>query len=126
MHNEWSGPSGSEPTEAEGIGSLLKAVIGELGVGEEKMAQAQAVLAWPEVAGPALAARSRALRVHHARLEVAVPSAVWRTQLSYVKADLVKRINERIGSPTIKDIRLVSKATEDPVPPGSDHRATGN
>ena len=38
-----------EPSEAEGIGSLLKAVIGDLGV-EEKMAQAQAVLTWPEVA----------------------------------------------------------------------------
>ena len=111
-----------EPSEAEGIGSLLKAVIGDLGV-EEKMAQAQAVLTWPEVAGPELASRSRALRVHHARLEVAVPSAVWRTQLSFVKADLVKRINERIGSATIKDIRLVSKpTTEDPLPRGTDHK----
>ena len=73
-----------------------------------------------EVAGPELASRSRALRVHHARLEVAVPSSVWRTQVSFVKADLVKRINEHIGSPTIKDIRLVSKpATEDPFPQGS-------
>ena len=107
-----------EPSEAEGIGSLLKAVIGDLGV-EEKMAQAQAVLTWPEGAGPELASRSRALRVHKARLEVAVPSGVWRTQLSFVKADLVKRINERIGLPIIKDIRLVSKpATEDPLPRG--------
>jgi hypothetical protein len=97
-----------EPSEAEGIGSLLRGVIGDLGV-EKKMAQAQAVLSWPEVAGPALAARSQALRVHHAHLEVAVPSAVWRTQLSFVKDDLVRRINERIGSPTIKSIRLVSK-----------------
>ena len=109
-----------ESSEVEGIGSLLKVVIDDLGV-EEKMARAQVVLSWPEVAGPELASRSRALRVHHARLEVAVPSAVWRTQVSFVKADLVKRINERIGSPTIKDIRLVSRpATEDPFPQGSD------
>ncbi len=111
-------PSEAE-AEAEGIGSLLKAVIGDLGV-EEKMAQAQAVLTWPEVAGPELASRSRALRVHHARLEVAVPSAVWRAQLSFVKGDLVRRMNERIGSPTIKDIRLVSQpAIENPFPRGT-------
>lgn len=110
----------TESSEAERIGSLLEAVIGDLGV-KDKVAQAQAVLTWPEVAGPELASRSRAVRVHHARLEVAVPSAVWRTQVSFVKADLVKRINERIGSPTIKDILLVSRpATEDPFPQGSD------
>ena len=104
--------------EPEGIGSLLRAVIGDLGV-EEKMAQAQAVLIWPEVAGPALAERSRALRVRHDRLEVAVPSAVWRTQLSFVKADLVRRINERVGSETVKDLRLVSEpAAGDPHPQG--------
>ena len=110
--------------EPENIGSLLRAVIGDLGVGE-KIAQAQAVLIWPEIAGPALAQRSRALRVRHARLEIAVPSAVWRTQLSFVKADLVKRINERVGSETVKDLRLVSEpAARDPHPQESGRGTT--
>ena len=112
------------PSEAEGIGSLLTAVIGDLGVGEQ-LARAQAVLIWPEVAGPALAARSRAIRVRHARLEVAVPSAVWRAQLSFVKAELVKRINEHIGAETIRDLRLVNRpAADDPLPQRSVHGPT--
>jgi predicted nucleic acid-binding Zn ribbon protein len=105
--NSNSRPSEGTP-QATALDSLLGSLIAELGI-EGKLAECRAQLAWEEVAGPSLARHARALRVRNGRLEVAVPSAVWRSQLSFMQQDIILRLNELAGSPVIKELVLVNK-----------------
>ena len=66
-------------------------------------------MAWEEAVGPALTQQTRPLRVHNGRLEVAVPSAVWRSQLSFMQRDIVARLNELVGEPVIEELVLLNK-----------------
>ena len=90
------------------MGGLLEAVVADLGLGH-KLEECRARQAWEEAVGPALAAQSWPLRVHNGRMEVAVPSAVWRTQLSFMKKDIVDRINQLAGRDIIRDLILLNQ-----------------
>ena len=96
------------PRRPEALAALLEQAIGELGV-QDKLAACRAILAWPEIVGPALAERTRPLRVHAGRLEVAVPAAVWRTQLSFMQQDLTERLNHAAGAEVITGLVLLNR-----------------
>ncbi len=83
-------------------------MVADLGIAD-KLREYRARQAWYEAVGPPLAAHSRPLRVRQGRMEVAVPSAVWRTQLSLLKRDIVKRINAVVGADAIRELILVNE-----------------
>ena len=95
------------PTEerAEQLGGLLEALVADLGL-EHKLGEYRARQVWEEAVGPTLAAQSRSLKVRNGRMEVAVPSAVWRTQLSFMQKDIVDRINQLAGQKIIRELIL--------------------
>ena len=105
---------------------LLEGALEDLGAAG-KVRECQALLAWESVAGPQLARHARAVRVQRGRLQLAVPSAVWRTHLSFSKHQLVERINQRLGRRVIRDLVFVNGPIE--VRPGGatgkGHRADG-
>lgn len=94
---------------AESLQSLLEAAVAELGL-SEKLLEARILLAWDEVAGP-LASRARPLKIRHGKLEVAVASPAWRTQLSFVKQEIVDRLNARVGKKAIGELVLLNTRT---------------
>ena len=59
--------------------------------------------------GPTLAREARALRVENGRMEVAVASAVWRNQLSFMKQEIAARINELAGEEIVKELILMNR-----------------
>lgn len=106
------GKSGSTPEPRADAGletfdRLLDAALADLGLAD-KVQECRLLLAWEEVAG-ALAAHARPLRIRHSRLEVGVPSPVWRTQLNFVRKEIVERLNARAGRQVIKDLVLVNQ-----------------
>jgi predicted nucleic acid-binding Zn ribbon protein len=94
----------SRVAEAESLQSLLEAAVAELGL-SERLLETRILLAWDEAAGP-LASRARPLKVRHGKLEVAVASPVWRTQLNFVKQEIVARLNDRVGVQVIGELVL--------------------
>ena len=98
-------------TEPLALGGLLNGVLSELGLAE-KLRECRALQAWKEAAGPAVAARARPLRIRRGRLELAVPSAVWRTQLSFARADLICRVNELAGETVVREIVILNQPLE--------------
>jgi len=86
----------------------LGELLGELGV-EDKLAECQAQIAWEKAVGPSLARYARPLRVDKGCLEVAVPSAVWRSQLSFMQGDIVDRINREVGRTVVRELRLINR-----------------
>ena len=96
----------------EAIGELLGTALEELGI-EEKLMECQAILAWEKVAQPPLDHHAKPLRLLRGRLELAVPSPIWRTQLSFLKEDMKRRINSCVGSDVVLEIVLINS----PIPP---------
>lgn len=92
------------------VGDLLGSVLDELGV-SEKVNECRALLAWEHVAGSQLSERAKAVRVRHGRLELEVPSAVWRTHLSFSKQQLLTRLNDQLGCRIVRDLVFVNRQT---------------
>ena len=80
---------------------------------EQKLAECRVRMMWEQAVGPTLAQHARPLRMRRGNLEIAVPSAVWRTQLSFMQLEIVARINELMGSEVVKDLRLLNQYESD-------------
>jgi predicted nucleic acid-binding Zn ribbon protein len=63
--------------------------------------------------GPQIAGVTEAERVHDGVLHVATKSAPWASELNFHKADILRRLNERVGAragkPLISDIRFYNR-----------------
>ena len=66
----------------------------------------QPLLAWPMVCGPAVAARTRALAFAAGTLEVEVPDAAWRGQLSEFAPRYRELFRDALG-PLVERIEFV-------------------
>jgi predicted nucleic acid-binding Zn ribbon protein len=74
----------------------------------DKLLAAQpAVDLWPEIAGPKTAEHTRAVEVDGKTLVVVVDSPAWMAQLRFLKPQLIKKIDARIGKGLITDLRFV-------------------
>jgi predicted nucleic acid-binding Zn ribbon protein len=67
----------------------------------------RAVTEWPEAVGPRVARRARAVRCVEGALLVEVEGSAWLHELSLLKRDLARRLNERLGQPHVREIQLV-------------------
>ena len=96
------------PSPASSLNELLGSLLGDLGV-EDKIAECRAQLAWERAVGSSLARYAHPLRMHKGCLEVAVPSAVWRSQLSFMQSDIVARINDEVGREIVRELKLINR-----------------
>lgn len=71
--------------------------------------RARAVDVWAEVVGTAPARASMATACKDGVLFVAVKTSVWANELSLLKADIIKKLNRRLGRGTIVDIRFQAR-----------------
>ncbi len=60
---------------------------------------------WAEAAGPAIAAAARPVAEHEGVLTVLCTAAVWAAELDLLAAEIVARINARLGSETVHGLR---------------------
>lgn len=61
---------------------------------------------WDQAVGPAIAARTRPLRLVGGVLTVTVASGPWMQQLSFMKTELRDRINTTLGDDRVREIAL--------------------
>ena len=70
---------------------------------------------WDTVDGPAIAARAYPLRLQNQVLTIVVSSGPWMQQLSFMKRELVDKINVQLGSERVREVVLkVGKPLERP------------
>ena len=69
--------------------------------------QENAVSMWPDVVGKNISNISEATSVDKGVLFVNVKSATWKQELYMQKHEIINKINKKIGSKAIKEIRLV-------------------
>ena len=91
---------------AEPIGKILADVIRDLGL-SKKLSEQRAVVDWGDIVGARVAEHARALRVDSGRLFVEVDSPVWSQELTLMKREILRQINDRIGRKAIDNIHFV-------------------
>lgn len=84
----------------------LEQMLERLGIGD-RVREYEAVAVWPEVVGERIAEVARAARIRRGILVVEVASGPWRQELQMRKADIVGKLNARLGSATVKDIQFL-------------------
>ncbi len=85
------------------LGAVLGELIDKLGY-RDKVDQARAVDAWPELAGATIAQQTESIWIRDGQLFIKIPSAAWRHQLHLQREQWKARINEHIGRDVVKDV----------------------
>jgi hypothetical protein len=87
----------------------LSTVIGGIFAGTpigQRLKEARIWTLWDEAVGPTVASKARPVQFRDGILTVAVTSAPWLQQLSFMKRDLVTALNQSCGEEMVRDIFL--------------------
>ena len=87
----------------EAIGGILDRVLKNLEL-DKKIGEGQALILWPQIAGPKMAARTRAVRVVSGKLYVEAVSSTWVQECMMLRPQLKKKLNDQLGEEIIKEI----------------------
>ncbi|MEA3544603.1 MAG: DUF721 domain-containing protein [Thermodesulfobacteriota bacterium] len=90
---------------AERVGSLLKQLLGQPGIGEQ-ITRHQAWLVWDQLVGETIAARARPLKLRRGVLEIQVDHPVWMQQLQMMKPQILEKINAKCPNAGITGLYL--------------------
>lgn len=69
---------------------------------------------WKEVVGEAVAARTSPHAFGRGILTIRVHSAAWQNELTYMKRDLIAKLNAAVGRGAVKDIKIISGVSSRP------------
>ena len=90
----------------QSLGSILSALLKREGLAEAAEGW-RAVSDWAELAGPRLAGHSRAVSFRDGTLIVEVEGSAWMHELGFLRKELVRKVNQHLGSDAVRDVRLV-------------------
>jgi predicted nucleic acid-binding Zn ribbon protein len=85
---------------------------------EKRLEEAEIWRVWDETVGRQIASKARPSRFQDGVLTVTVNSAPWMQQLNFMKRDIARRLNERLGKDLVREIYLKAgrpAAAEQPV-----------
>ncbi len=101
--------------ELRPVGQSLQRLLSKWGL-ERQFAIRHALSAWEEIVGEPIARIARPLRLENATLWVAVRTHTWAQELTFHKATLLQRLNERVDNflhpegstePAFRNLRFV-------------------
>ena len=89
----------------QGVSDLLASVFG--GKPAARLLREIAIWqVWDEVVGPQVARRARPSSIRDGVLTVTVASGPWLQQLTFLKGEIITRLNEKIGDDLVREIYL--------------------
>ena len=74
---------------------------------EQSVLESEVEQAWPKVMGNLVTQLTRSVEVKNGTLYVRVNSAALKAQLFENRFELIKRLNDAVGAPVIKDCRIL-------------------
>jgi predicted nucleic acid-binding Zn ribbon protein len=89
----------------EGLGSLIAASLRGLDL-QKRVQEQSCLLVWDEVVGDQVADAAQPEFVRDGVLFVTTKSPVWANELTFYKADMIARLNKRVGGAVLKEIVL--------------------
>lgn len=61
---------------------------------------------WDSVVDERISRHAKPLRIKNGILTVTTSSSVWAQELRYVKEEILKKLNEKVGKNVVRDIRF--------------------
>jgi predicted nucleic acid-binding Zn ribbon protein len=92
------------------VADVLEGVLEEHGL-QDEVRQMGVVEAWPELVGEHVAAATHAKVVMGGALFVEVRTSAWLMELNMMKADFLRRVNERLPETPLERIVFVLAET---------------
>lgn len=90
----------------QSIGDILPSIIDKLGLAK-KVKETQIVTDWSKIVGETIAKHCRPVKLDKGYLTINVDSSPWLNELSrYSKGMILKKVKERLGSKSVRDIRF--------------------
>ena len=77
---------------------------------ENKIKEQTALLVWDEIVGKQVSAAAQPEFITDGRLFVTTKSPVWANELTFLKADMISRLNKRLGGKVVKEIVFKTSA----------------
>ena len=90
----------------ESISEALVDFLRQTGL-EQSVMDVQIEEVWPRVMGETVQRLTRRIEVHDGVLYVYVNSAALKTQLFENRFELIRKLNEAVGAPALKDCRIL-------------------
>ncbi len=88
------------------IGEVLVDFLRENGL-EQPILEQQVIDMWPQVMGRIVTEMTRSVEVKDGVLIVRVQSAALKAQLFENRFELVRKLNEAVGAPALRDCRIL-------------------
>ena len=88
------------------ISEALVSYLRESGL-EQSVLDVQIEQIWPQVMGATVAQLTRSIEVKNGLLVVHINSAALKAQLFENRFELIRKLNEAVGAPAIKDCRIL-------------------
>lgn len=86
--------------------TAIKEAVKETGI-EKALKQESAIFLWKEVVGKTVSTVTEAKKVENGILLIKTQSPTWRQELYMQKENILNKINRKIGSRAIKEIRFI-------------------
>jgi predicted nucleic acid-binding Zn ribbon protein len=88
------------------LNKILRTVLKNAGL-EKGVTQNTALIIWDSVVGKKIAEQTNPEKVKYGVLTVKASTPAWRQELLFKKQDILKKLNKKLGSKVIKDIRFL-------------------
>ena len=83
---------------------------------EKRLEEGKIWLVWEDAVGRQIAAKAQPASFRNGILSVAVVSAPWMQQLTFLKKGMMEKLNELIGHELVRDIYLKAGSPQSPAP----------
>lgn len=101
----WEPLPGRRDPEPARVSDSLDRLVRHLG-GSTTDVNTSLVRRWPELVGSNVGANSRPVRLRNGTLTVAVADPAWATQLRFLEATLVQRLQAELGAEAVSAIEV--------------------
>lgn len=71
--------------------------------------------AWQRAVGPKIAERTEPEAFRRGTLIVRTPSAAWQNELVFLRQDIIRKVNEALGTSMVKELKIVTGRVAGPV-----------
>ena len=90
------------------VSNIIEKVMKQLGL-TKRYNEQKAVLIWNNVVGERILKRTQPLYAQDGKLVVEVENSAWMNELSFLKTDIIAKLNKELGDWVIDDIIFLLK-----------------
>ncbi|GAB4338487.1 MAG: hypothetical protein Kow0037_22550 [Calditrichia bacterium] len=90
---------------ARPLNQLIYQLLESLGI-KERVEEHFAFVYWDSAVGKQIAAQTEPKKIVNGTLFVKVSNTIWRNELTFMKPDIIGKLNHKIGKNVVKDIKF--------------------